>query len=193
MKLRATFKALQAATLTSLLFGSGLALLLSVSSPASGQDSSPKGELPPVTAPHATVQPLPFSHKRHTEQQLPCKFCHANPEPGNEMAFPDTATCMACHESVAKDKPAIKKLAQYAKEQQPIPWVRVYVVPGFVYWSHRTHLDANLKCTECHGEVETMEAVVPVGKVTTMGGCVDCHRRKEASTGCATCHDSRSS
>jgi len=32
-----------------------------------------------------------------------------------------------------------------------------------------------------------------VTNVTTMGGCVDCHKRNEVSTGCVTCHEGLSS
>jgi hypothetical protein len=136
-------------------------------------------------------QPLPFSHKRHSTLHLPCKSCHANPEPGNLMTLPATEMCMSCHEIVAKDRPAIQKLAKYAQTKQPIPWVRFYAVPGFVYWSHRTHSDAGVSCVDCHGEVAEMETIRLVTKVTAMEGCVDCHRRKEATTGCAACHETR--
>jgi hypothetical protein len=105
------------------------------------------------------------------------------------MSFPPTELCMNCHITIAKEKPAIKKLAEFAKSKQRIPWVRVYAVPSFVYWSHRTHLEADLKCETCHGPVGQMDVVAQVTNVTTMAGCVDCHREKEASTGCQTCHE----
>jgi hypothetical protein len=123
---------------------------------------------------------------------MKCKDCHTNPDPGSQMTFPPTDLCMNCHLAIAKDKPAIKKLAEFAKSKQPIPWMRVYAVPSFVYWSHRTHLEADLKCEACHGPVGQMDVVVQVTNVTTMAGCVDCHREKEASTGCQTCHEMKS-
>jgi hypothetical protein len=159
--------------------------LVSVASGSAGQNTSAK-----EGAAQAPEQPLPFSHKRHSQQQLPCNFCHANADPGDQMGLPDAKTCMACHQSVAAQSASIKKLAQFAKERQPVPWQRVYSIPGFVYWSHRMHLDAKLKCSACHGDVENMEVIFLFGKATTMGGCVDCHRRKDAPTGCAACHDS---
>ncbi len=138
-------------------------------------------------------QPLPFSHKKHLSFQLECKFCHTNPEPGNQMTLPVAQTCMGCHAAVAKDKPAIQQLAEFAKSGQPIPWKPVYSVPSFVYWSHRTHLDAGLKCEMCHGDVAQMEVMSRTNNVTTMAGCVSCHKQKEAPTGCETCHESQSS
>jgi len=135
------------------------------------------------------VQPLPFSHKLHAALQRPCQFCHPNPEPGNLMNLPTADACMTCHESVGKDRPAIRTLTQYARSNQTLPWVRVYVVPGFVYWSHRTHLDAEISCEQCHGKVSEMDAMSLATKVTTMAGCVDCHKRRKATTGCAACHE----
>jgi hypothetical protein len=38
-----------------------------------------------------------------------------------------------------------------------------------------------------------MDVMAITTNVTTMGGCVDCHRQKEASTGCKACHESQSS
>src|SRR5580700_2966637 len=89
-------------------------------------------------APHpAPEQPLPFSHKTHIGMALPCQLCHTNPAPGRQMTFPATATCMNCHATIVTDRPAIKKLAQYAKSHQPILWARVYqVLPG-ITWTHR--------------------------------------------------------
>jgi hypothetical protein len=141
----------------------------------------------------APAQPFPFSHKIHARYQLPCQFCHPNPDPGNEMTIPGLAKCMSCHTEVAKDKPSIMKLAQVAKDHKSLTWVRVYSVPAFVYWSHRTHLEAKVKCETCHGAVSEMEVMGKATNVTTMGGCVDCHKRNEASTGCVACHEGQGS
>jgi cytochrome c5 len=73
----------------------------------------------------APAQPIPYSHKKHLAFGLECKKCHTNPEPGKLMTFPATSTCMECHVTIAKDKPAIQKLAEYAKSKQAVPWVRV--------------------------------------------------------------------
>jgi hypothetical protein len=152
-------------------------------------DSQKSGGSPEKKQSAAPEQPVAFSHKIHITFQLPCQFCHTNPDPGNQMTIPDLPKCMSCHREVAKDKPAIKKLAQLAKDNQPIAWIRIYSVPAFVYWSHGTHLEAKLKCETCHGDVGQMEITTKATNVTTMGGCVDCHKRNNASTGCVTCHE----
>jgi|SRR5215470_13004104 len=136
----------------------------------------------------APAQPLPYSHKKHLALGLNCKDCHTNPEPGRLMAFPDTSKCMQCHVSVAKDKPSILKLAEYAKSKQTISWVRVYkVLPG-VNWNHRAHLDVGIKCETCHGQVREMDTMSEVTSVASMGVCVSCHEMNHAKTACDTCH-----
>jgi hypothetical protein len=85
----------------------------------------------------APTQPLPYSHKTHLAVGLQCKLCHTNPDPGKLMTFPAASVCMTCHASVAKDKPAIRQLADFAKSGKPIPWVRVYNVTPGVTWTHR--------------------------------------------------------
>jgi hypothetical protein len=134
-------------------------------------------------------QPLPYNHKTHVALGLKCVQCHVNPEPGDRMTFPATSKCMTCHTTVAKDRPAIRKLAAYAESKEPIPWVRLYAVAAGVYWSHRTHASSN--CAECHGEVARMDVTVKARDVTTMGGCVTCHKQHKAATGCESCHEGK--
>lgn len=140
-------------------------------------------------SPHpAPPQPLPYSHKKHLALGLDCKTCHTNPQPGKLMTFPETSKCMQCHVAVAKDKPAIQKLAGYAKSKQPIPWVRVYTVLPGVAWNHQAHLEAGVKCETCHGQVAQMDAMSEVTSVTTMYVCLNCHEMNHAKTACDTCH-----
>src|SRR5215469_3545699 len=137
------------------------------------------------------AQPIPYSHKKHLAMGLVCKDCHRNPDPGDRMMFPPESKCMTCHLTVAKDQPAIQKLAEYAKSGQAVPWVRVYVLPGWVYWNHRAHLEAEMTCEMCHGKVAEMDVVARVTEVTKMAGCIECHRKNEASTGCRFCHQDK--
>ena len=142
----------------------------------------------PAAKPEPPAQPIPYSHKQHLALGLRCQHCHANPEPGDRMTFPAETKCMACHATVAKDKPSIQKLAEFAKTNQAVPWVRIYVVSSWVYWNHRSHLEAKMTCEMCHGPVEEMDVVTKASNVTTMAGCVACHRKNDVSTGCKYCH-----
>ncbi len=161
----------------------------SVKAQPAAQTQSAKPMVPDNPSEHTPpVQPFPYSHKTHLAVGLECKECHANPDPGKLMTFPATSKCMQCHVTIAKNKPAIQKLAEFAKSQKPIPWVRVYTVLAGVSWSHRPHLEAGQKCETCHGQVAQIEAMSEVTSVTTMYGCLNCHEMNHAKTACETCH-----
>lgn len=135
------------------------------------------------------VQPIAFSHKTHVAAALKCRECHPNPDPGDHMTLPAASRCMACHITIAKEKPEIKKLAELANSMKPIPWVRVYSVAAMVYWNHRAHLSAGVQCETCHGQVSQMDILTKATNVTSMEGCVSCHRENNAGTGCGFCHE----
>src|SRR5581483_11200452 len=105
---------------------------------AAAQNSAP---IPKATR-KDPAQPIAFSHKLHSAQGLECSSCHSNPDPGETMSIPTAEFCMACHQTVAAEKKSIIRLRQFARSKTPIPWVRIYSLPGFVFWSHRTHLAA---------------------------------------------------
>lgn len=144
----------------------------------------------PQTKAAAPEQPIPYSHKQHLALGLQCKNCHEMPDPGEIMGIPAASKCMACHQSVKKDSPAIQKLAAFAKENREIPWVRVYQIPSYVVFSHKEHLDAGAKCETCHGPVAQRERIALETDIS-MGGCMNCHRANKASLDCTYCHEQR--
>ena len=134
-------------------------------------------------------QPISFSHKQHIETaHTKCGDCHKLAPSGEVVSIPTGKSCMACHMEIDKNSPAIKELKAYVDEKQPVPWVRVYEIPSFVDFSHKTHLDAGAKCGTCHGPVATRDRLWRETDLS-MGGCVSCHRAKGANTDCHTCHD----
>jgi hypothetical protein len=178
-----------AVALAALLLTAPLVLAFSVWAQEPTGTQATKPLVPANLAEHQPpVQPIPYSHKTHLALGLECQTCHTYPEPGKLMTYPATSTCMSCHATVAKSKPAIQKLATFAKSQQDVPWVRVYAVLPGVNWTHRKHLDAGMKCETCHGEVAQMEAMSEATSVTTMGVCISCHKANNAPTVCQTCH-----
>jgi len=66
---------------------------------------------------------------------------------------------MTCHQAIKTDSPHIQKLAAAAKENKPIPWIRVYRLPAFVYFSHRVHTEAGAACETCHGPVRDRDVI----------------------------------
>ena len=143
-----------------------------------------------VPAPQAArPQPLPFSHELHTQFLRECQDCHQISSDGWTMSYPPEAKCMTCHATMKVDSAPIRKLAEYAAQRKPVPWVHIYEVPDYVYFSHRTHVrKAKLDCENCHGPVRERE-VLTKEKPTSMAACISCHKEKGAPTGCRTCHD----
>ena len=154
-----------------------LAMAAQAPAPAPAEPSAP----PP--------QPLPFSHKLHSGKlEIECALCHANADPGESMGLPAVAVCMQCHAGGKNASAAMQKLAAAAKDRRGIPWVRVYQIPAYVFFSHRVHMEAKARCGDCHGRVSERDQLHREGNVS-MGGCVNCHRLKSASNDCTTCHE----
>ncbi len=148
----------------------------------------PAAPAPPAAIAAAPAQPIAFNHKLHIQTaKLACNDCHEPRGNGSAVAMPQPAKCMLCHAAIATDKPDIKRLAEAAKNEEPIAWVRVYRVPSFVTFSHKTHTSAGNTCEECHGPVAERTAIA-LEKNISMGGCIACHQAKAAPVGCDTCH-----
>ncbi|TAM81971.1 MAG: quinoprotein glucose dehydrogenase [Acidobacteria bacterium] len=140
---------------------------------------------PPPAAPS---QPIPFSHRVHLTIGLPCNSCHQVAADGKQMQIPNVTQCMACHQGIATDRPAIQKLASIAKAGGSIPWVRVNHLPDFVFFSHQKHMAAKVDCAVCHGMVRNMDAMRQV-KDMSMMSCVNCHNLRKATVSCGQCHN----
>jgi hypothetical protein len=137
------------------------------------------------------VQPIPFSHKTHAGTlDLECKLCHANPDPGEMMRIASPSVCMQCHASVKSSSPAVQKLAEAARDRREVRWARVYAIPPYVFFSHRSHAESGNTCVQCHGPVAERDELYREGDIT-MGGCMNCHREKKASLDCSYCHEPR--
>jgi Zn ribbon nucleic-acid-binding protein len=135
------------------------------------------------------VQPIPFSHKVHaTAAHLKCEDCHKLPDPGEVETLPRAKECLTCHASVKADNSDIRALKAYAEERRPVPWIRVYELPGFVYFSHKVHLEGGASCPICHGPVEQRDRLWRETDLS-MQACVNCHTTNKAPVGCGICHE----
>jgi len=143
-------------------------------------------QVPDNPSPPAPAQPLPYSHKKHLAMGLQCAQCHINPDPGAQMTFPASTTCIMCHNTAEVSDRG--RVAELAKSAEPIPWVRVYQVTPGVTWTHRKHLQAGMQCAMCHGNVAQMDTMAQTTAVLAMASCISCHQSHKASTACATCH-----
>jgi hypothetical protein len=99
---------------------------------------------------------------------------------------------MGCHGALVagkseQGKKDIEKLKEYYKNGQPIPWVKVHVMPDYLKFNHKRHVKAGVSCQECHGQIPEMAKVERVSSMK-MGWCIDCHRQRGASIDCLVCH-----
>jgi hypothetical protein len=137
----------------------------------------------------AAVQPIPFPHKTHIAKKAVCADCHESADKGPIAGIPSVKTCMICHSQIATDRPLIKQVTGYADKGVEIPWQRVY---GFtreahVRFNHAPHIRASVDCKTCHGDLAAM-TVAERAVDHNMGFCVNCHKQKNASNDCLTCH-----
>ena len=124
-------------------------------------------------------QPIKYSHKLHAgDLQIDCKYCHSGVENSRVANIPSPDVCMNCHTIARKDTPEIQKLTKYYEEKRPIQWKRIHRVPEFVYFNHSAHVNKDIDCINCHGDIAKMEVVGQVNSFT-MRSCLDCHRNPE--------------
>ena len=139
----------------------------------------------------APRQPIEFNHRLHAGTlKVQCKMCHPNADPGETMGLPEVSTCMQCHSAIAPKNEAMQKLQAFAKQDRDVDWVRIYQIPSYVTFNHRTHLNTGATCETCHGAVAQRTALFKEKEIS-MGACMDCHREKQASIDCGYCHAPR--
>ncbi len=133
-------------------------------------------------------QPVPFSHRFHvSDRGLSCILCHPGVMKTAHAEIPPVETCMLCHHTVIYYHPQIERLRKLYDTGQPVAWNRVYPLPDFVFFNHSVHWRSGFDCSECHGDVASMDRVYPVYKLK-MGFCWNCHVKEGFSTDCLICH-----
>jgi hypothetical protein len=178
-----------------------------VAVPAGGRPVSPTsrwGTSAVFTSAHATassavrdffgirpepVQPFDFSHQIHLAKELLCTDCHTGVEKGPVAGLPSVSTCMICHSQIATDRPLIQQLTQLSEKGIDLQWQRVYgyVRESHVRFDHAPHIRAKVDCATCHGNLAEQTVARRVVD-QSMQFCVSCHRSKQASNDCQTCH-----
>ena len=136
----------------------------------------------------APEQPIRFPHGSHVDSlRMNCLYCHYSADKSPDPGLPAVRTCMGCHRIVKATSPEVQKLARYANSNTPIPWVRVHKLPEYVRFPHMRHVNANVSCQTCHGQVNAMLPVYQFESLD-MGWCVKCHVERQARYDCAVCH-----
>jgi Cytochrome c7 and related cytochrome c len=138
----------------------------------------------------AAEQPIPFPHAIHISKGLTCTdYCHESATKGPIAGLTSVKTCMICHDAIANDRPVIQKLADYHKRGVDLSWQRVYgyTAEAHVKFNHAPHIRAGVECSTCHGDVAQQTVAQRVVDMN-MGFCVNCHRTRQVSNDCLTCH-----
>lgn len=141
-------------------------------------------------------QPIAFSHKIHAgDNKIPCLFCHIYANKSTIAGVPSVQKCVGCHQSIRRrNSPEIRKVFKYWEEKKSIPWIRVYDKADYIYFPHKRHVKAGVRCQECHGDVANMERINRVN-YPGMGWCLSCHKNRHKTKGgprgpidCWECH-----
>jgi hypothetical protein len=150
---------------------------------------------------YAPDQPLKFVHRPHVQRLgLNCLYCHYSANKSPDPGMPAVGTCMGCHTVIGPQLPArdghgayksqpLTTLVAYWNKKQPVPWVRIHKVPEYVHFPHMRHVNANVTCQTCHGQIQQQQAQ-PVYQYASlnMGWCINCHLERKARYDCSSCH-----
>ena len=134
-------------------------------------------------------QPFDFSHRIHLSKGVQCTDCHTGVEQGAVAGLPSINTCMICHSQIATDRPLIQQLTKMSEAKTDLTWQRVYdyVPQSHVRFDHAPHIRAKVECSTCHGNLAEQTVATRVVNLS-MVTCVNCHKAKQASNDCQTCH-----
>jgi hypothetical protein len=122
------------------------------------------------------AQPIQFDHRHHSQEEgIGCLYCHSAAETSAEAGIPTVTICVGCHGQVWNKSPRLEPVREAFFTGLPIPWVKVHVLPDFVYFDHSIHLAKGVGCVSCHGRVDQMATVYQAAPLT-MQWCLECHR-----------------
>jgi cytochrome c7-like protein len=142
-------------------------------------------------------QAIAFNHKLHAYNNVPCLTCHPSAETGQGATLPAVAVCRRCHEDVLYESPEKAKIRLAVESGHDLPWVPVYALRSYVYFSHRRHVTlGKIRCRFCHGDVERQASPFratssPFGRRGGMNACINCHEESHsqyAGVDCVNCH-----
>jgi hypothetical protein len=171
----------------------------------------PPGHVDPDRGPSPVIFPpqritIRFNHHKHaTEAGATCLTCHfaaKSSTTSDDSLIPHGTTCDACHDSDHRDLSNVKAGAGPMGQcsfchlgWRPEDGSRVAPIeiprPNMRF-NHKAHLDRNIECAQCHGEVAELELATR-DQLPRMNGCLGCHQMPEPSAGgakseCTTCH-----
>ena len=124
-------------------------------------------------------QPVQFSHRHHVlDDGIDCRYCHTSVETSSFAGIPPTKTCMNCHSQIWNEAPILEPVRASFRNDEPMRWVRVHVLPDFVYFNHSVHVKKGMGCETCHGRIDEMPLTLQQNSLQ-MEWCLNCHRNPE--------------
>jgi hypothetical protein len=139
--------------------------------------------------PSVVAQPFEFWHQIHGSKGAQCTDCHTGVEQGPRAGLPSINTCMICHSQIATDRPLIQQITDMLTKGIDLNWNRVYSYfpESHVRFEHAPHIRAKVECSTCHG-AQIEQTVARRAVDMDMNFCVSCHKQRQASNDCLTCH-----
>ena len=149
--------------------------------------------------------PLRFDHAQHARLGLGCVDCHPaalTSTAATDRVLPAPQTCDACHGTVHRDigvttagprsDGSCSTCHVGWNPLAPAAVARVVLGESQAKFNHRVHAARNIRCGQCHGEVQKV-ALATRDTMPTMQGCLGCHNlpaqsRGDARAECWTCH-----
>ena len=118
-----------------------------------------------------------------------CTDCHEGVETGPRAGLPGVNTCMICHSAIATDRPLIQQITAMQEKGLDLAWQRVYDyhARGARALRPRAAHQAKVECSTCHGDMRQQTVAERIVDMD-MAFCVNCHKEKQASNDCLTCH-----
>lgn len=186
--------------------------------PLPGDAEVPLALMPPGTSaspvPSDEIFPpqtltIRFNHEKHVGQlKQSCKTCHAGAyksEASTDRILPKPETCDSCHDIDHSDLSNVQagtepdgqctfchlgENAGVGGKVAPL----VLPTPNLLF-THKKHLDRNIQCGQCHGQIEKLELATR-DHLPRMAGCFKCHNMSGAAQGdaksaCTICHTAR--
>ncbi len=166
---------------------------VAVGRPKYADDAPPS----PVIFP-AQRLPLVFTHAAHLDRGLACIDCHRT-APTSRSAMdnllPGEVVCRECHaiDRAVPDKqvdgpPARCDACHVGYVAGELP-ERVHIPVPNLKFDHRAHVDRQIACTGCHGDLAAEGVgLATVDQLPRMRLCLTCHDGETAPSACSTCH-----
>lgn len=190
--------------------------------PSHGLAPLPDGEMVPLNLmpPGTNASPIPsekifppqtitirFNHRLHVKKfKQTCKVCHSNAYQSTDALdrlIPDPrSTCDNCHDV---DHSNLQAVEAGDEPNGQCTWCHIGDDAGVdgrvakmvfpqanLRMSHKAHLDRNIDCAQCHGQIEELELATR-DNLPRMAGCFSCHAQSGAAQGeakghCTNCH-----